>query len=133
MRKILPLAVAAMTMVSVGAAAAQSSSTNPHAGHGNMSMPAPSQDGVKTTPADGWMSSTAPTVFTITFPHSMKLTSLTVATDGGRPVSIPVQAAAGTTVTTPLPALGKGNHVLTWSAEGADGHRMNGATRFMVH
>ncbi len=132
MRKILPLAISAMMLASAGVASAQTS--NPHAGHGGMQTATPAPAGVRTTPADGSMSSTAPTVFTITFPRAMRLTALTLATDGGRSAAVPVRdAGAATTVTTPLPALGKGNHVLNWSAQDAAGVRINGATRFMVH
>nr|WP_314432359.1 copper resistance protein CopC [uncultured Brevundimonas sp.] len=131
MRNFIPFAVAATLMVSAGAASAQAA--DPHAGHGAMAMAASSSAGVVTSPSDGSMSSSAPTAFSITFPHAMTLKSLTLATDGGRPTAVPVQAAAGTKATVSLPALGKGNHVLAWSAEGADGHAMSGAARFMVH
>ena len=131
MRNFIPFAIVAAMLVSAGAASAQTA--DPHAGHGSMAMAAPASAGVQTSPADGSMSSTAPTAFTITFPHAMTLKSLTLATDGGRPTAVPVQAAAGTRATVSLPALGKGNHVLAWSAQGADGHVMSGSTRFMVH
>ncbi len=131
MRNFIPFAIAAAMLVSAGAASAQAA--DPHAGHGAMAMAAPASAGVVTSPADGSMSSSAPTAFSITFPHAMTLKSLTLATDGGRPAAVPVQAAAGTKATVSLPALGKGNHVLAWSAEGADGHAMSGVARFMVH
>lgn len=132
MRKILPAAITAVTLFSAGYAAAQTA--DPHAGHGATPQAATAPAGVRTAPVDGSMSSTAPTVFTVTFPRAMRLTALTLATDGGRPAPITVRdVAAAMTVTTPLPALGKGNHVINWSAQDAAGRRINGATRFMVH
>ena len=47
---------------------------------------------------------------------------------------VEVAAAAATTrVSADLPTLAPGNYVLNWTAEGADGHEMTGAVRFMVH
>ncbi|WP_252865752.1 copper resistance protein CopC [Brevundimonas diminuta] len=105
MRYFIPFTIAAAMLASAGAASAQVA--DPHAGHGGMAMAAPSSASVLTSPADGSMSSSAPTAFSITFPHAMTLKSLTLTTDGGRPTAVPVQAAAGTKTTVALPALGR--------------------------
>ena len=58
----------------------------------------------------------------------------TVTAEGRNAVTVPVAAAAATTrVSADLPTLAPGNYVLNWTAEGADGHEMTGAVRFMVH
>ncbi len=76
----------------------------------------------------------SPDWFTATFPHAMTLRSVTVAADGQAAVSVSVAAAAATTrVSAELPPLAPGNHVLNWTAAGADGHEMTGVVRFMVH
>jgi copper resistance protein C len=89
---------------------------------------------VVTSPADGEMTHGSPAWFTATFEHPMRLTSVSVAADGGDPMNVPVAASAATTrVTARLPQLAAGDYTLTWAAEGDDGHRMTGAVRFMVH
>lgn len=134
MRKmLLPTVLALSTLAAAGAVQAQA---DPHAGHPGHGTPAPGAQAaeVRTTPADGWMGSTAPTAFSATFPHPMRLTSLSLKSGEAAPAPIAVpEAAPGLTVSVPLPVLAKGNHVLTWSARGADGHVMNGVVRFMVH
>lgn len=88
---------------------------------------------VQTTPADGTMGA-APTELSVTFPHPMQLTSVTVTREGGEAVvaAIPM-AVAAETVSVPLPALSAGNYTIAWSATGADGHVMSGVVRYMVH
>lgn len=89
---------------------------------------------VVTSPADGAMTNGSPDWFTATFPHAMTLKAVTVTADGRDAVTVPVAAAAATTrVSADLPTLAPGNYVLNWTAEGADGHEMTGAVRFMVH
>lgn len=133
MRSLLISLVLALPVV--GAADAVAAQTNPHAGHaGHSTVEAGAQAEVRTTPADGWMGSTAPTAFSLVFPHPMRLTTVTLQSGEAPAVAIPVQGAApAASATLPLPALAKGNHVLTWSAQGADGHVMSGVVRFMVH
>ncbi|WP_433948461.1 copper resistance CopC family protein [Brevundimonas diminuta] len=55
--------------------------------------------------------------------------------DPGRaPITVTAPSApAARTVSAPLPRLAPGNYAAAWTAEGPDGHRMNGSTRFMVH
>lgn len=130
MRKMLTLAALLAAFAATGAQA--QTAPAPHAGH-PAPTPAPAS-GVQTTPADGWMGSTAPTAFSAAFPHPMQLTTLSLKSGSAAEAAVPVpEAAAATRVSVPLPALSKGNHVLTWSARGADGHVMTGVVRFMVH
>ncbi|WP_066625498.1 copper resistance CopC family protein [Brevundimonas vesicularis] len=134
MRTLITLAVALAMTTAAGAVHAQTAS-NPHAGHdmSGMAMSAPAS-GVQTTPSDGWMGAVAPTSFSATFPHAMRLTTLSVKTGDEAAVDVALPAAEpAMTISVPLPTIGKGNHVLTWSAQGADGHEMNGTVRFMVH
>lgn len=126
--KNLSAALGALLIATTPAAAQQA-----HQGHSPQQGAVQAPD-VVTTPADGAMTQGSPEWFTATFPHPMRLTAVTVATGGGAPTNVPVAAAAATTrVTAHLPRLVAGNHVLTWTAEAADGHRMTGSVRFMVH
>ena len=113
-----------------GAAAAQ----DPHAGH---TMPAPSaapQSGVTTAPADGAMTHGSPERFSANFPHPMILKTVTLTAQGQAPVVVNVPAApASAAVSVALPRLAPGSYTAAWTAEGADGHEMSGAIRFMVH
>lgn len=126
--KILTATLGVLLIAASPAAAQQG-----HQGHSPQQGAAQAHD-VVTTPADGAMTQGSPEWFTATFPHPMRLTVVTVAAEGGAPTNVPVAAAAATTrVTARLPRLAAGNHVLNWTAEGADGHRMTGSVRFMVH
>ncbi|HEV2081575.1 MAG TPA: copper resistance CopC family protein [Brevundimonas sp.] len=144
MRKIIPAAALALTLMvpSLTHAAApccccQKADQDPpsrhsaaahadHAGH--------AAHGVVTSPADGAMTNGSPDWFTATFPHAMTLKAVTVTAEGQAPVTVPVAASAATTrVSADLPTLAPGNYVLNWTAEGADGHEMTAAVRFMVH
>lgn len=135
MRNLLPLVVLAL------AAASPALAQDPHAGHGAHAGHAPQAEAanhaaheVVTTPTDGSMIDGSPEWFTATFRHAMTLRSVTVAAEGRPAVTVPVAAAAATTrVSAALPTLAPGNYVLNWTAEGADGHQMTGAVRFMVH
>ena len=135
MRSLLP--VLALALAGASPALAQ----DPHAGHGahagHDAQPGSTDHaahGVVTSPADGAMTDGSPDWFTATFPHAMTLKSVTVTAEGQAAVTVPVAAAAATTrVSADLPALPPGNYVLNWAAEGADGHAMTGAVRFMVH
>jgi len=123
------------------AAASPAIAQDPHAGHGvhaGHGAQAASADhaahGIVTSPADGAMTNGSPDWFTATFPHAMTLKAVTVTAEGQAVVEVPVAAAAATTrVSADLPTLAPGNYVLNWTAEGADGHEMTGAVRFMVH
>lgn len=133
MMKRLIATTGALLIVAVPATAQQAHQDHQgHAAHTGAAGAQPS--GVTTTPADGAMTEGSPEWFTATFPHPMRLTAVTVASEGREAVNVPVAAAAATTrVTARLPRLSPGNHVVNWTAEGADGHRMTGAVRFMVH
>lgn len=120
------------------AAQAMPADRSAHAGHvahgSHAAHSAHAADGVVTSPADGAMTDGSPDWFTATFPHAMTLKSVTVAANGQAAVTVPVAAAAATTrAAAELPTLAPGNYVLDWTAEGADGHQMSGAVRFMVH
>ena len=117
------------------AAQAMPADHSAHAAHGSHAAhSADVANGVVTSPAGGDMTDGSPDWFTATFPHAMTLKSVTVAAEGQAAVTVPVAAAAATTrVSAELPTLAPGNYVLNWTAEGADGHEMTGAVRFMVH
>ncbi len=147
MRKIIPAAALALalslpTLAQAAAAccccAGQAQDAHAghesHAGHGQVASADHAAHGVVTSPADGAMTDGSPDWFTATFPHAMTLKAVTVTAEGQAPVTVPVAAAAATTrVSADLPTLSPGNYVLNWTAEGADGHEMTGAVRFMVH
>jgi len=143
MRKIIPavamsLALVVPTLAQAAAACCccEKEGQDPHAGH--QAAPADHADhaahDVVTSPANGAMTDGSPDWFTATFPHAMTLKTVTVTAEGQAAVAVPVAAAAATTrVSADLPTLTPGNYVLNWTAEGADGHEMTGAVRFMVH
>ena len=114
-----------------GAAAAQ----DPHAGHHPAPQAqAPADSGIVTTPADGAMISGSPERFSATFPHPMILKTVTLTANGQAPFVVTAPAApAAATVGVALPRLAPGPYVAAWSAEGPDGHKMSGSSRFMVH
>lgn len=129
MRKLFSLSAVLAAIAAAGAVQAQTAQ-HPHAEHSATAQAA----AVQTTPADGWMGSTAPTAFSATFPHPMQLTTLSLKSGSAADVAVAVpQAAPATSVSVPLPAIAKGDYVLTWSARGPDGHIMNGVVRFMMH
>ena len=142
MRKIIPAAALALalslpTLAQAAAACcccAEGARQDAHAGHGQAASGDHAAHGVVTSPADGAMTDGPPDWFTATFPHAMTLKAVTVTAEGQAAVTVPVAAAAATTrVSADLPTLAPGNYVLNWTAEGADGHEMTGAVRFMVH
>jgi copper resistance protein C len=142
MRKIIPAAALALalslpTLAQAAVACcccAEGARQDAHAGHGQAASADHAAHGVVTSPADGAMTDGSPDWFTATFPHAMTLKAVTVTAEGQAPVTVPVAAAAATTrVSADLPTLSPGNYVLNWTAEGADGHEMTGAVRFMVH
>ncbi|WP_370237783.1 copper resistance CopC family protein [Brevundimonas sp.] len=140
MRKIIPtvaltLALLVPTLAQAAAACCccEKEGQDPHAGHQAAPADHAAHD-VITSPADGAMTDGSPDWFTATFPHAMTLKTVTVTAEGQAAVAVPVAAAAATTrVSADLPTLTPGNYVLNWTAEGADGHEMTGAVRFMVH
>lgn len=141
MRKIIP--AAAMTLALVVPTLAQAAAAccccgnegqDAQAGHSQTASADYAAHGVVTNPADGAMTNGSPDWFTATFPHAMTLKAVAVTAEGQAAVTVPVAAAAATTrVSADLPTLAPGNYVLNWTAEGADGHEMTGAVRFMVH
>lgn len=133
-RSILASLAAVAALAPVSLAQAQSHS---HAGmsaqdHAAMQAPA---TGVVTAPADNAMLAAAPTAFSVTFPHAMVLTSLRLTGPESQSVNVAASADAvpATTVSASLPTLAPGNYSAAWTATGADGHKMDGVVRFMVH
>lgn len=137
MRHLLPIVAAGLCIAAPAVAQeahAGHGAHDAHAGHGQAASGDHAAHGVVTSPADGAMTDGSPDWFTATFPHAMTLKAVTVTAEGQPAVEVPVAAAAATTrVSADLPTLAPGNYVLNWTAEGADGHEMTGAVRFMVH
>ena len=137
MRHLLPIVAASLFIAAPAMAQdahAGHGAHDAHAGHGQAASGDHAAHGVVTSPADGDMTDGSPDWFTATFPHPMTLKAVTVTAQGQAAVTVPVAAAAATTrVSADLPTLTPGNYVLNWTAEGADGHEMTGAVRFMVH
>lgn len=127
--------VAALVAGPAAAQQAQQGHASQHgAGHAQHGAAGAQAHGVVTSPADGAMTQGSPEWFTATFQHPMRLTAVTVSSEGSEPRNVAIAASAATTrVTARLPRLAAGNHRLSWTAEGADGHRMTGSVRFMVH
>lgn len=137
MRHLLPIVAAGLFIVAPAVAQdahAGHGAHDAHTGHGQAASVDHAAHGVVTSPANGGMTDGSPDWFTATFPHPMTLKAVTVTAEGQAAVTVPVAAAAATTrVSADLPTLAPGNYVLNWTAEGADGHEMTGAVRFMVH
>jgi len=137
MRHLLPIVAAGLCIAAPAVAQdahAGHVAHDAHAGHGQAASSDHAAHGVVTSPADGDMTDGSPDWFTATFPHAMTLKAVTVTAEGQDSVAVPVAAAAATTrVSAELPTLTPGNYVLNWTAQGADGHEMAGAVRFMVH
>jgi hypothetical protein len=123
MRKIVLSLAAVAALLAGGSAFAQ---THDHGGHS-------AHAAVQTTPADGAMGA-APTTFSATFEHPMRLTSLVITPRGGDPIAVTVPAsAAANAASVALPTLAPGNYTFVWTAVGADNHTMTGRVRYMVH
>jgi len=136
MRHLLPIVAAGLFIAAPAVAqdAHAGHGAGAHAGHGQAAAGDHAAHGVVTSPADGAMTDGSPDWFTATFPHPMTLKAVTVTAQGKAAVTVPVAAAAATTrVSADLPTLTPGHYVLNWTAQGADGHEMTGAVRFMVH
>lgn len=136
MRHLLPIVAAGLFIAAPAVAqdAHAGHGAGAHAGHGQAAAGDHAAHGVVTSPADGAMADGSPDWFTATFPHPMTLKAVTVTAQGQAAVTVPVAAAAATTrVSADLPTLTPGHYVLNWTAQGADGHEMTGAVRFMVH
>jgi methionine-rich copper-binding protein CopC len=136
MRHLLPIVAAGLFIAAPAVAqdAHAGHGAGAHAGHGQAAAGDHAAHGVVTSPADGAMTDGSPDWFTATFPHPMTLKAVTVTAQGQAAVTVPVAAAAATTrVSADLPTLTPGHYVLNWTAQGADGHEMTGAVRFMVH
>ncbi|MGV9005902.1 MAG: copper resistance CopC family protein [Brevundimonas sp.] len=138
MRHSFLVGLAALSALAVASVSFAQAQTNPHAGmtmqdHATMQT-TPASGGITTTPSDQAMLAAAPTAFSVTFPHAMTLTSLELTGPAGQAVDVEVTASApATTISAPLPVLAPGSYSAAWAATGADGHRMNGVVRFMVH
>jgi methionine-rich copper-binding protein CopC len=107
-----------------------------HAGmdHSQHAAAAQSAQGVTTTPADGAMLMTPPAEFSVTFPHPMRLSGVTVQAQGQAAVEVVVpELEVSSTASVALPPLSPDTYTLTWTAIGADGHEMSGSIEFMVH
>jgi copper resistance protein C len=123
MRRVF-LAIAASALF--GAAAPAMAQSHDHGAHG-------AQAALSTTPTDG-AAGPAPSSFSATFEHAMRLTNLVVIPRGGDPIAVTVPAGApSTTVTVALPPLTPGNYTFAWTAIGADNHTMTGRVRYAVH
>ena len=123
MRNLIFALTAALTLLTGAPAMAQS---HDHGGHNAASA-------VQTTPADGAMG-VAPTAFTATFEHAMRVTNLVITPRGGDPIAVAIPSSQpATMVSIALPALAPGNYTFAWTASGADNHTMTGRVRYMVH
>lgn len=137
------LLMAATILAAAGPALAQ----DPHGAHAGMQpsghagmdhsqhgAAAQSAQGIPTNPADGAMLMAPPAEFSVTFPHPMRLSGVTVQARDQAAVEVAVpEAEAASTVSVALPALAPDTYTLTWTATGADGHEMSGSVEFMVH
>ena len=113
-----------------GTAAAQ----DPHAGHHPQAQAAAPRSGITTVPSDGAMTQGSPERFSVTFPHAMVLTTVTLTAAGQAPVVVTAPTApAAATIDVALPRLAPGTWTAAWAAEGTDGHSMSGSVGFMVH
>ena len=122
MRKVL-IALASVALLSAAPVIAQS---HDHGGHD-------AQTTVQTTPSDGAMGA-APSSFSATFEHAMRLTGLVITPRGGDPITVPVpERDASITVSVELPRLAPGNYTFAWTAVGDGNHTMTGRVRYMVH
>ena len=102
-----------------------------HSQHGDAAQ---SAQGIATTPADGAMLMAPPAEFSVTFPHPMRLSGVTVQAQDQAAVQVAVpEAEAASMVSVALPTLAPATYTLTWTATGADGHEMSGSVEFMVH
>ena len=123
-----------LTLTAALAFAGAASAQDPHAGHSMPAQAAATQSGVTTAPANGAMTQGSPERFSVTFPHTMVLKTVTLTAEGQAPVEVGVPAApAAATVGVALPRLAPGTYTAAWTAEGPDGHKMSGSVSFMVH
>ncbi|MEZ5959047.1 MAG: copper resistance protein CopC [Hyphomonadaceae bacterium] len=87
---------------------------------------------VVSIPADDAVLATAPTSLSLTFDHTVVLTSVQVHGPGH--TTVPINFTAGNAATSysiPLPALAAGAYEVHWNANG-DGHAMEGTLHFTV-
>jgi methionine-rich copper-binding protein CopC len=88
---------------------------------------------VKSTPADGSVSDTAPSAFVLEFSEAVQLHQVFIKNDDGKskPLGkLPSKEAA--TVTIPAPPLTAGHYVLEWSVFADRSRVLNGRIRFTV-
>lgn len=138
MKRALIAAVAAFALAGAAPAFAQD-----HSGHGGMdhsqhAMPGMDHSqhgtgGLKASePAHG-STVAAPKALTLTFPHAMKLDSVTLTGPSGQPFKLPVSSAGvAETAAVKLPALQAGAWQAAYHATSADGHMMAGVVKFTV-
>ncbi|NEX91239.1 copper resistance CopC family protein [Caulobacter sp. 17J65-9] len=137
MKRLLTTAAATIALTIAAPAFAQD-----HAGHGDMDHSQHAMPGMDhsqhggalkaSEPAEG-STVAAPKALTLTFPHAMKLDSVTLTGPSGQPFKLKVVATGSReTVSTPLPALQGGAWQAAWHATGADGHMMSGVVKFSV-
>lgn len=127
------LTFAAVLLLAPGLALAQSSHAT-HAGHAAPSTQVANTQGVVTVPADGAMTHGSPERFSITFPHEMKLKTVSlVAENADLIVVTATDAPAAKQASVSLPRLGPATYRVTWVAEAPNGQSMTGTVNFMVH
>ena len=86
----------------------------------------------RSDPADG-STGPAPTIFTLTFGHEARLTSLTLRAVEGEARPVPgVDRQLATEHRVSAPPLTPGRYALDWRAAAPDGHVMRGTIRFTV-
>ena len=85
-------------------------------------------------PADGAALREAPQVLELGFSDEVQLLKLDLATEAGvaQDMDFTPVATAAKTFSVPLPALGPESYVVNWTIVGADGHRIEGKTSFLV-
>ena len=86
------------------------------------------------TPADGAALREAPQVLELGFSDEVQLLKVDIATEAGvaQKMDFTPVASAAKTFSVPLPALGPESYVVNWTIVGADGHRVEGKTSFLV-
>lgn len=90
---------------------------------------------VSSTPENGARLEAPPTTIQLTFTESVDLLDggLRLLDRAGATVATPEPAAAGRTVTWPMPStLGRGSYVVTWRVVSSDGHPVDGAFAFGI-
>ncbi|HYG89377.1 MAG TPA: CopD family protein [Azospirillum sp.] len=88
---------------------------------------------LESTPADGQVLPAAPDRATLRFNEPVQVTVLRLIEPSGRAVPLtPETGGPPDRAAAPLPALGRGSHVLSWRLASADGHPLGGSLVFSV-